>query len=94
MELKLTVEQYAKIAEMGLTAEQVQQVVDLVVPEPEPASEAPAAPDYSESFTAISTKLEGLQHQLESMSILKSGSDTPPAADPEKNLVKWFNENL
>lgn len=93
MELRLTVEQYAKIAEMGLTAEQVQQVVDLVVPEPEPAPEFPVPPDYSESFAAISQQLEALQKTVQKQAIINSGSDkNEPSV--EESLVDFFNKNL
>lgn len=93
MELRLTVEQYAKIAEMGLTAEQVQNVVDLVVPEPEPAPEPPKLPDYTDSFTAISDQLKSLKTQLESMAIRDSGTSAAGQNNNE-SLVDFWNKNL
>ena len=95
MQLKLTVEQFAKINEMGLTAEQVQEVVNLVIPdEPETLPEPVSIPDYSESFTAISKKLESLQEQISKTSILNSGGEKKAEADAEASIIEFLNKTL
>lgn len=95
MELKLTVEQFAKINEMGLTAEQVQEVVNLVMPEePETQPEPVNIPDYSESFTAISKKLESLQEQISKTSIINSGSENKAEANTEASIIEFLNTTI
>ena len=103
MSKKFTIEEYNKLAELGLEGDKLTQAVDLFFPEPEPGadpepSEQPAAPaadnkETTELLKALTKQVNSLTSMVQAQNVKNSGSDNPapsPAAAVDEVMKEFM----